>query len=82
MRWVSVGVVFRVMAVWNLVHLLEHVMFSALLCSYYFHAVAMLSFSCPASLLGVLLLIFVLGENLTLKTCWYRELEYQSTKAV
>lgn len=63
MGWVSVGVVFRVMAVWNLVYLWECVMLYSTLQSYYFHTFAMLSFSSPASL-DVLLLIFALGEDL------------------
>lgn len=54
MGWVSVGVVFGVMTVWNLVHLLG-VCYAP--CStpwsYYFYIFAMLSFSSPARLIYV-----------------------------
>lgn len=46
----------------------------------YFHIFAMLSYSSPGR--SMLVLIFAHDEDLSLKTCQYRGLEYQSAKAM
>lgn len=81
MGWLSVGASHRVMAMWNLVHFWECVMLPVLL----FRVISTFLPCYHTSLLlvlDVLVLIFAHGEDLTLKTCQYRELENHSVKAM
>lgn len=71
------GVVFGVMSVWNLVHLWECVMLPALLHRVITSAFLPCYHSALLPVLDMLLLIFALGEMLTLKTCRHGELLYQ-----